>query len=104
MKKPGKNVFVQTEHELIVYGISRRKKNSMLRQLWPKKHFKPTEMTQDFIDLNLTFVISIRSIRLGNYKGLQVKKLQLNYIVNHWLMAFLYYSGRIERKGKRCSV
>lgn len=104
MKKPGKNVFVQTEHKLIVYGISRHKKNFMLRQLWPKKHFKPTEMTQDFIGLKLTFVISIRSIRLGNYKGLQVKKLQLNYIVNHWLMAFLYYSGRIERKGKRCSV
>ena len=76
----------------------------MLRQLWPRKHFKPTEMTQDFIGLKLTFVMSIRSIRLGNYKGLQVKKLQLNYIVNHWLMAFLYYSGRIERKGKRCSV
>ena len=97
-------MFVQTEHKLIVYGISRHKTNFMMRQLWPKKHFKPTEMTQDFIDLNLTFVISIRSIRLGNYKGLQVKKLQLNYIVNHWLMAFLYYSGRIERKGKRCSV
>ena len=74
MKKPGKNVFVQTEHELIVYGISRRKKNSMLRQLWPKKHFKPTEMTQDFIGLKLTFVIFIGSIRQGNYKGLQVKK------------------------------
>ena len=97
-------MFVQTEHKLIVYGISRHKKNFMLRQLWPKKHFKPTEMTQDFIGLKLTFVISIISIRLGNYKGLQVKKLQLNYIVNHWLMAFLYYSGRIERKGKRCSV
>lgn len=97
-------MFVQIEHELILYGISRHKKNFMLRQLWAKKHFKPTEMTQDFIGLKLTFVISIRSIRLGNYKGLQVKKLQLNYIVNHWLMAFLYYSGRIERKGKRCSV
>lgn len=97
-------MFVQIEHKLIVYGISRHKKNFMLRQLWPKKHFKPTEMTQDFIGLKLTFVISIRSIRLGNYKGLQVKKLQLNYIVNHWLMAFLYYSGRIERKEKRCSV
>ena len=95
---------MQIEHELILYGISRHKKNFMLRQLWAKKHFKPTEMTQDFIGLKLTFVISIRSIRLGNYKGLQVKKLQLNYIVNHWLMAFLYYSGRIERKGKRCSV
>ena len=97
-------MFVQIEHELILYGISRHKKNFMLRQLWAKKHFKPTEMTQDFIGLKLTFVISIRSIRLGNYKGLQVKKLQLNYIVNHWLMAFLYYSGRIERKGKRSSV
>ena len=97
-------MFVQTEHELIVYGISRHKKNFMLRQLWAKKHFKPTEMTQDFIGLKLTLDISIRSIRLGNYKDLQVKKLQLNYVVNHWLMAFLYYSGRIERKGKRCSV
>ena len=67
-------MFVQTEHKLIVYGISRHKKNFMLRQLWPKKHFKPTEMTQDFIGLKLTFVISIGSIRQGNYKGLQVKK------------------------------
>ena len=98
-------MFVQTEHELIVYGISRHKKNSMLRQLWPKKQFKQTEKTQDFVGLKLTFVISIGSIRQGIYKGLQVKKLQLNYIVNHCrLVAFLYYSGRIERKGKRCSV